>query len=216
MSHLHLSTPISPLSLSRPLAPLPPLYLALPTSLAIGVTSRSHAALSSHRFRGRGTCSRPRQGASGLTGELCGETAVGCMVGWDAMVGAASGAQRWCIRSASSSSTRRVPRAGACARRTLGETAMEWKEMRTTLRRVCHISTSRTEGENRTVSPIRWIGSSSHSRAEGFPFSFFPTRSPSSEKPPTNHPVAQFQHRGFQHKGTPRLPFETPPPQLPS
>jgi hypothetical protein len=41
MSHLHLSPPISPLSLSRPLAPLPPLHPALPTSLAIGVTSRT-------------------------------------------------------------------------------------------------------------------------------------------------------------------------------
>ncbi|KFZ15779.1 hypothetical protein V502_05421 [Pseudogymnoascus sp. VKM F-4520 (FW-2644)] len=96
--------------------------------------SHRDRAVSSHRFRGRGTCARPRHGASGLTGDVCGETAAGWVVGWGAVVGAAAaGAQL--ARSAAAFDLRPRPRQGVSrgggrARRTLGETAMEGTDER--------------------------------------------------------------------------------------
>lgn len=139
MSHLHLLLSYLPLSLSRPLAPLLPSLSCSPNLPRHWRDISPHAAVSSHRFRGRGTCARPRHCASGLTDKACGETAVGGLVDWGGVVGAAAGAQRWCIRS--TSPRQGVSRGGGHAGRYWAR--LQWKgSMGITLRSPHHSPTA--------------------------------------------------------------------------
>jgi hypothetical protein len=67
------------------------------------------------------------------------------------------------------------------------------------------------------VSPIRWLGSSSHSRAESFPFSYFPipraTRSPPRKNHPQTIPSHNSNTEGSNTKEPPVCPLK---PLLPS